>query len=333
MSEFNTVNKVFIKSPNQSNKLINRYFYALMAFYPITIIFFYLTNHLDLILPLLISLSISLISTIIFDYIINLIKKNNQFTNIFTNDYIHIIALIIGLFGINIKPLVIIIASFISTIIKHLDKRINLSASLYGILVIIIYKYYLLDLSSPLTNLQLLNYTGTFKEIVSSFGNTKEYLLGVIYLSPILSIIAFIYLFIKKSTKYCIVTSYIISFITIMFIYGIFSNMPWFVYFELITGNILFLTTFIIGDYKATPALAETQIIYGFILGLITAILRFIIPELSVIAALIIGPFILTNILESLSPKLKYQKRLYYITLSLCFLVLIITSVILILVF
>ena len=76
MPEFNTINKVFIKSPNQSNKLISRYFYALMTFYPLTIIFFYLTKHLDLILPLLTSLSIALISTIIFDYIINLIKPN-----------------------------------------------------------------------------------------------------------------------------------------------------------------------------------------------------------------------------------------------------------------
>ena len=75
----------------------------------------------------------------------------------------------------------------------------------------------------------------------------------------------------------------------------------WYVFFQLTTGNILFLTVFLLPDYPSTPTTGEGQIIYGILLGIITSILRFIIPELSVVLTLILGPLLLTKIINKIS--------------------------------
>ena len=140
-----------------------------------------------------------------------------------------------------------------------------------------------------------------------------------------LSMISFIYLFHKKSIKYNIYISYLLTFSFIMLIHGILNDMSlWFIFFELTSGNILFLSVYALTDYQITPTLAESQILYGIILGIISSILRFIIPELSVIIPLILGPILLTKLLDNLSPKLKYHKKTYNL--------LFITSIILIII-
>ena len=79
---------------------------------------------------------------------------------------------------------------------------------------------------------------------------------------------------------------------------GLLNNMNiWYLFFQLTTGNLLFLSVFILPDYRTTPTTGEGQIIYGIILGLITSILRFIIPELSVVITLILGPILLTKLI------------------------------------
>ena len=59
---------------------------------------------------------------------------------------------------------------------------------------------------------------------------------------PLVSILSFIYLFLKKSIKYNIVFSYILTFIFIMLPFGLLNNMNiWYLFFQITTGNILFL--------------------------------------------------------------------------------------------
>jgi len=69
--------------------------------------------------------------------------------------------------------------------------------------------------------------------------------------------------------------------------------------------------------------------LYGIILGLFTSVLRFIIPELSVIVPLILGPFLLTKLLNTISFKLKYNKKYYYTILVLIIIFVIISSILL----
>ena len=62
--------------------------------------------------------------------------------------------------------------------------------------------------------------------------------------------------------------------------------------------------------------------------GLITGILRFIVPELSVILPLILGPLLLTKTLNNISYKLKYNHKYYYTILTTCIFITIITTII-----
>ena len=87
----------------------------------------------------------------------------------------------------------------------------------------------------------------------------------------------------KKSIKYNIVASYILTITITMLSFGLLNNMNiWYWFFQLTSGNLLFLIVFLGTDYSNTPTTGEGQFLYGVILGIITSILRFIIPELSV---------------------------------------------------
>jgi len=330
MKEFKKVTKVFIKSNNTVNKIFNRYLFSLIPYIILILIYNLIWGTKLEIINLLKSISISLVVSIIVQYIFNIIKKEKNISNIFLDNSIITISIILGLFSINSSILVIVLGSLITIIIKNTYKSINISSSLYGILFILLSKYYLNDLNTPLSNLSNLSYIDTFNNIVKPYGSILNYTLGLTtgYLSPILSILVFIYLFHKKSIKYNIFFSYILTFSFIMLSFGILNNMNiWYLFFQLTTGNILFLSVFCLTDYPNTPTTGEGQIIYGIILGIITSILRFIIPELSVVISLIIGPILLTKFINKISFKLKYNKKYYYTIISISIILTIITSI------
>ena len=312
MREFKKINQVFIKSNNTINKIFNRYLYCLIPFILLLITYNLIWGEISIIINLIKSLILSLVTCITTQIVFNITKKEELTKNIFENNLITI-SIILGLFSINSSIITIIISSIISIIIKNIYKNITISSSLYGILIILISNHYINNIDTPLLNLANNSYKGTYNDILTSYGTIKEYIIGSInYLSPILSISIFLYLFYKKSIKYDIVFSYITTFTLIMLFIGLFNNMNiWYVFFHLTTGNILFLSIFCLPDYPVTPTTREGQTIYGIILGTITSVLRFIIPELSVVLTLILGPIILTKQLNKISYKLKYQKNYY----------------------
>ena len=331
MKEFKKANKVFIKSNNTVSKIFNRYLYTLIPFIFLIIIYNLIWGSTNVVISLLISLTTSLITSTTAQCIINLIKKKKEFTKIFLEDKIVSISIIISLLSLNNSIPITIISSIISIIASNIYKTRILSSSLYGILFIILYNQFINNIDTPLINLSNLSYINTYDNIITPYGNIIEYILGITkyYLSPILSIIAFIYLFHKKSIKYNIVFSYILIFIFVMLIIGLFNDMNiWYLVFQLTTGNILFLLIFTGVEYINTPTTEEGQIIYGIILGLITSILRFIIPELSVVIPFIIGPLLLTKLLNKISYKLKYNRVYYYSIITICIVSVIISTII-----
>lgn len=331
MKNFKTLNQIFIKSNNTTNKIFNRYLYCLIPFILLLVIYNLIWGSSKVVINLLISIILSLITSTITQYIFNIIKKEKNISNIFLEDNILTISIILGLFSINTPIPIIILSSIISIIIKNTFKNITLSSSLYGLLIIIIYKYLSNDLNTPLTNLSKLSYIDTFNNIVKPYGSILDYTLGLTnyYLSPILSIVSFIYLFNKKSIKYNIVITYILTISFVMLITGMLNNMNlWYLFFQLTTGNILFLSVFCLGDYPITPTTTEGQVIYGIILGIISSILRFIIPELSIVLPLILGPILLTKSINKISFKLKYNKKFYYTIITLEIILIIITTTI-----
>ena len=325
MKEYKVVNKTYVKSSNSIHKIYTNYTISLILFIALTIVSYIIFNHQDLILPLLKSIVISLLIASIAGYIINIINKETKFIKIYTQDNIHLIAIILGLLGINTNIIVLSISILITLIIKKIIKNIELSSILYGALILVLYKYFNNELITPLTELKTLSFNTTYSEIIKY--PVVDYLIGTIYLSPIISILAFIYLFHKKSIKYNVYISYILTFSFIMFMYGVLNNMLWFSWLSLASGNVLFLATYALPDYKATPTIKETSIIYGIILGIISSILRFIIPELSIIIPMILG-LLLTKPLDDISAKLKYNKKIYntIIIMSIILIILTITG-------
>lgn len=332
MKEFQKVDKVFIKSNNTVSKIINRYLYCLIPFILFIIIYNLIWGSTTIIISLLKNIIISFITSIIIEYLFNLKNKKQKISKLILENQILTISFIIGLFSLNISIPIIIIASAITIIIKKLTKANSIYATLYGILFLIISKYFQNTPDTPLNNLANLSYQGTYESILLPYGNLLDYILGTTtnYLSPILSIISFIYLFHKKSIKYNIVFSYILTITFIMLSLGILNNMNiWYLLFQLTTGNLLFLSVFILPDYKITPTTEEGQRIYGIILAILTCILRFILPELSVIITLILGPILLTKLLNNISFKLKYNHKYYYSILATSIILVLITSIIL----
>lgn len=329
MREFKTVNKTFIKSKNTISKIFNRYLYSLIPFIILSTVYNLINHNLSEVINLLLSISISIITCAITQYIFNIAKKQPNNLKFLLEEQIITIAIILGLFSINTPIIITIISGVVSIIIKNINKNITTSASIYGILLILLYSYFIHHIDTPLINLKNLNYIDTYSKIVTPYGNILSYLFSFkYYLSPIVSLIIFIYLFYKKSIKYNIVITYLLTFLFIMLTFGLFNNMNiWYLFFQLTTGNILFLTVFCLTDYKNTPTTTEGQVIYGLILGLLTSILRFIIPELSVIITLVLGPILLTKLINRISFKLKYNKKYYYTLLAICVFLILITTI------
>ena len=329
MREFHIANKTYVKSHNSTNKIIARYTYSLIIFALLTIIINLLLGNKTQVLSLIKSISLSLIITSVFTYLIYIIKKEYNIKKIYIEDTTIALSLIIGLFSVNIDIIILTLAIIVILFIKNIKKDINLSSVLYGILLIIIYKYFTNNLDTPLTILKNNSFNMNYNEILDINNGIYNYLFGINYLSPILSIIMFIYLFHKKGIKYNIVISYILTISIIMFLYGIFTDKMWFILFELSTGSLLFLTIYTLTDYKVSPTIGETQILYGIILGIITSVLRFVIPELSVIITIIFGELLLSKYLDNISYKLKYNKKLYNSLIIISMILIIITIVIL----
>jgi len=330
MREFKQVNKTFVKSNNTTSKIFNRYLYCLIPFVLLIITYNLIWGSIEVVTNLLKSIIISLFTSFIIQYIFNIIKKDKNIKKIFLQDHILPLSIIIGLFAINSSILVIIISSLVSVIMKNILKNTTISSSLYGILIILISSYFTSNIDTPLNNLKELSYINTFDNIVKPYGSIISYTLGLkYYLSPILAIVSFIYLFYKKSIKYNIVFSYILTYSITMLSFGLINDMNiWYLFFQLTTGNILFLIVFCGVDYPTTPTTGEGQIIYGIILGLLTSILRFIIPELSVVIPLILGPLLLTKIINRISFKLKYNRKFYYALIFVSTIMVILTNVI-----
>ena len=309
---YKTPNKEFIKSSNNSNNIFLRYGFVIVVFYILTVLGHIITKNDSLLIEMLKGTGVALGSAIVIGYIINIIKHDMDIKNIFLKEYVHIIGLTIGLFSTSINYMIIVLAVLISLLSFNFIKGVKISSVLYGLLVIMIYKYINHD-----TGLVIYN---SLREAFPDKMSIYNCLFGVTTLSIIFSMLMFMYLFYKKSIKYGIVISYVITYIVLMFLYSVFSDKIWYIIPEIVFSNVLFFSTFMLSDYEITPTLMEVQVIYGIILGMISVILRFFIPSMAIIIAIILGLFI-ARPLDNISPKLKYNNKIYYLSLISLFIV------------
>ena len=304
MREFSKRQMVYVKANNSSKKISLTYTYSLLFVFALTFVLYIAFGYRRECIILIKNFFISLFSIGIFTYIINIIRKKYNISLVYSDNNILSLALIISLFSKTNYIYVVVIASILSVIVKIINPKRNLSASLYGILFMLIYSTYFAD--------QLYIDSYSYKLI--------DYVIHPNFISPILSFLAFIYIFFKRAIKYNIVLAYILTFFLSIFLYFIVNKNDILDILLVLTINSpLFLAIYTLPDYRVTPTIMEMQIIYGTIMGIISTILYIVIPKLAVLISLIILPLILTNYLEKISAKLKYNYKLYYLVLTLCF--------------
>ncbi len=317
MKEYKVVNKTFVKSHNSVNKMMIRYTYSLIIYIIILAIINLFLGNRTIILNMFKMIIFSLVISSIISYLLNIIKKKTNFIKIYTEDNTLLIALLLGICGMHSTWHILLVAIIVTFILKHILKNINISSSLYGLLIINIYNMFN-------NNINVLNYLKdnsfnvSFNEAISYAGGIINYLFGINNIAPLLAILVFIYLFYKKSVKYNIVISYIFTLSMMFLLYGIVNQVNIGLAFIMLFGDsLLFLVVYLIGDYIATPTIKEGQIIYGITLAIMTFILRFTIPEISIILPMIIGTFLLSKLLDNYSYKLKYNRKCYSLIISL----------------
>ncbi len=311
------------KNNNSVSKIMNRYVYALIPFLILTTIYnIYITKNYNILLNII----ITNIICIFIQYIINLIKKDTKFINIFSKNHILILSILLSILTINLEIIPIIILSVITTIFKNIF-NLNNKAILISIILINLYKIYYLHIDLPLNTIANIP---TYDDI-NKYASIKDYLLGlnIYYITPILPIITFIYLFHKKSIKYIIPVNIILIYTITVTLIGVLHGLSlWYPLFNIITGNIVFLSIFIATDYINTPLTYEGQVIYGIIIALFLGVLRFITPELAISISILLGT-VLTPLIDRISFRLKYNPKFYSFIITLLIIFIIIEIILL----
>ena len=301
MREFSVKDRVFVKTNNSSKKISLTYTYSLVLIFVLTIILYLFFGYYREAIVLIKNFLVSIFSMTILTYIINLIRKK---TSIYDNNILSL-ALIIGLFSKS-NVYITIIASILVVVVRLINPKRNLSASLYGILFILIYEIY---------------FANHIYISTDSYG-LIDYIINPNFISPVLTLLSFIYIFLKKAIKYNIVLAYVLTFFFSIFLYLVVNkNNLGDILTAITISSPLFLVVYMLPDYQMTPAIMETQIIYGVIGGVISTILYILVPKFGVIMAFICLPLILTNYLEKMSAKIKYNLKLYYGILLVSFLI------------
>ena len=349
MKKFNVRNTTFIKSNNHTEIIMND---ILIVLIPFIIFATYKNGILPIIkgygnlydvfkVPLytIISLLVGLFTEYIYYLIIN--KKKDLYT--LTNEHF---AIIPGIFlsliiPINTPIYLLIVGSFIASLSKVLlggFGKNTFNPALVGSLFITLifasytggylnsYEVDTISSATPLSNMTASSYVITYDNLVKPYGTLTKFFFGNIpgsvgETSSFLVLIAFIYLLLRKSIKWRIPVTYILT-VTLISLYLCLTKDIglWFILFNILSGGLLFGAVLMATDPVTTPITHKGQIIGGIILGTITMAIRYLtpLPEGVLISILILN--LLTIIINYLSI-IFYNKKVLQI-LSYIFIIL-----------
>lgn len=138
--------------------------------------------------------------------------------------------------------------------------------------------------ATPLTNIINVSGVGSYKTLVKPYGNLWNFFFGTIpgavgETSAFLILIAYIYLSIKKVIKWKIPLVYVLTVFGITFMVGNYHDLSiWYPLFQILSGGLLFGAVFMATDPVTSPTTPVGQILYGFFLGILTVIFRYLTP-------------------------------------------------------
>ena len=341
MKKFNVRKTTFIKSNNHTSIIMND---ILIVLIPFIIFATYKNGILPIIkgygnlydafkVPLytVISLLVGLFTEYIYYLIIN--KKKDLYT--LTYDHF---AIIPGIFLVLVIPInttlyLLVFGSFISSLSKVLlggfGKNIFNPALVGSLFITLIFASYTggylnsyevdtISSATPLSNMTASSYVITYDNLVKPYGTLLNFFFGNIpgsigETSSILSLVAFIYLFTRKSIKWRIPVSYILTVMLISLYLCLTKDIGlWFILFNILSGGLLFGAVLMATDPVTTPVTYKGQVLGGIILGTITMGIRYLtpLPEGVLISILVLN--LLTIIINYLSI-IFYNKKIYQI--------------------
>ncbi len=299
----------YIKDKNSSRRMIIFTFIALIPIILFTVYkngyLPYTLNHslITLLYPLIFILT-GAISSFIFEmlYALIFLRKKHNIKVYLTNSYGFMIGLLMALvLSINTPLPVLILGTFVATIIGKMifggfGKNI-FNPALIGVLFIVIcfgstnylnrYEVDTVSSSTPLTNYSILAATnGEINQstLISPYGSLLDFFIGlkpgsVGETSALLCLIALLFLIITKTIKWRIPLFYIGTVLAMTFIISLVGGYSLiFPLFSILSGGLLFGATFMATDPVTSPITAKGQIIYGLCLGILTVIIRFLLP-------------------------------------------------------
>ncbi len=346
MKEFDVREGTYIKSNNSTSKMMNNFIISLI---PI-IIFSFIKNGLypymktgmnfiDLIRPLLMLL-LSIFSCIMTEYFWqNIIKKKkNNFKYYYTQSYIIIPGILLALMLPLKTPLyLLIIGGIIATIGRNIlggfgSNLLNPALLSRTFIIILIFLFFDISYSNnlesnlltPLTLLKNNNFIISLDTINNTYGSLFNMFLGFVpgllgMTSSLLCLISFIYLAINKVIKCRITIYYILTVFIITAIFGFSNNMGiWYPLLHILSGGLIFSAVFIATDPVTSPITTFGQTIYGIILGILTVLLRFIIPVPEEVIIIILMMNLIVPLINKISIKTQnnsVKRLIYYISL------------------
>ena len=278
MKEFKEYEGPFIHTNETYQKIMFSY---IVAFIPFFVYNFYMNgiikwqetkNINDLLYPVIFTL-LPLLIILILEIIYKLIFVKNQSLKNYLKENFSIFSILFFPFLLKINTPLYIIS--LSTILGYLLYK-TLFKKWYSLTIISYLIYLIIGFFNPnyLEFLKILPIDYNYL-ITSNTGFMNLLLNGSNLMSPIITILTFVYLYIKKDNKYQITISALITILFITTIIGLLNKSIWFPFYFILTGGTLFITTILASDFYS-PATKNGKIMYGALIGLLIILLRFI---------------------------------------------------------
>lgn len=276
MKQFKEYEGPFIHTKETYKKIMFSY---IITFIPYFVYNFYINgvmkhNINSLLKPIIFNI-LPLLTVIILEIIYKLIFIKNQSFKNYLKENFSIFSILFFPFLLNINtPLYIILLSVLigyilyKTLFKKWYSLTILSYLIYLLLSLITTNYLSIVETYPINY----NYL-----VTSNSGFMNLLLNGSDLMCPIITILAFLYLYIKKDIKYQITLSSLLTIIIITTIIGLYNNSIWYPIYFLLTGGTLFTITILANDFYS-PATKNGKIMYGTFIGLLIVLTRFISP-------------------------------------------------------
>ena len=283
MKEFKEYSGPFIHSKETYKKIMFSY---IIVFLPFIIYTLYInglskyneTKEITTILKPLIFILLPTITVFILEILYKLIFIKNKSLKDYIKQNFSIFGIIYFPLLLNIETPIYIL--LISTILGYILYKL-LFKKWYSLTILSYVSYliltFILSKFNISTYIEILNIKNiNYNYLITSNGGYINLLLkGSALMCPLLSILSFIYLYIKKDIKYQITISAFITILLSTLIISIMNKCLWFPFYFILTGGTLFIITILTNDFYS-PATKGGQIIYGVFIGVTIILLRFL---------------------------------------------------------